>query len=418
MLIKRLIFDEIQKVLDTNKIIILRWPRQVGKTTIMKDLQTTFKSQKTVFLDMDDLDIKEKIKTAWNLINYIKFEYSYQENEDIVIFLDEFQNIENAGVFLKNIYDKYSNIKLICSWSSSLEITKNIEHLTGRKIVFDITPFTFKEYLKARKFKNYNIKFNINNFNEINDFYNIYQNELENFLKEYLTIWWYPEIVLTTWNIRKNIAKDIIETYIQKDITSFLHIENIQAFNNLLKIISSQIWSLLNKSELNATLWISINTLKKYLNILEWTFIINILNPFYKNVRKELSKMPKIYFNDMWIRNYLLYWNLEELPTANIWELVENFVYNELKLKDNNWINFYRTISKAEIDFIFQKSFDKIIPMEVKYRNKVNVPEIMQNFSKNYSSKIDKKIIITKNKLEIKEDVYLIPACLVSFINL
>ncbi|MBS8121551.1 ATP-binding protein [Candidatus Vampirococcus lugosii] len=186
----------------------------------------------------------------------------------------------------------------------------------------------------------------------------------------------------------------------------------------MLKIISSQIGSLLNKSELNATLGISINTLKKYLNILEGTFIINILNPFYKNVRKELSKMPKIYFNDMGIRNYLLYGNLEELPTANIGELVENFVYNELKLKDNNGINFYRTISKAEIDFIFQKSFDKIIPMEVKYRNKVNVPEIMQNFSKNYSSKIDKKIIITKNKLEIKEDVYLIPACLVSFINL
>ncbi|MBS8121550.1 ATP-binding protein [Candidatus Vampirococcus lugosii] len=216
MLIKRLIFDEIQKVLDTNKIIILRGPRQVGKTTIMKDLQTTFKSQKTVFLDMDDLDIKEKIKTAGNLINYIKFEYSYQENEDIVIFLDEFQNIENAGVFLKNIYDKYSNIKLICSGSSSLEITKNIEHLTGRKIVFDITPFTFKEYLKARKFKNYNIKFNINNFNEINDFYNIYQNELENFLKEYLTIGGYPEIVLTTGNIRKNIAKDITKHIFKK----------------------------------------------------------------------------------------------------------------------------------------------------------------------------------------------------------
>lgn len=418
MIIKRNIFDKIIEVLDSKKIIILRWPRQVWKTTLMKDIQSFLGDKKTVFFNMDDLDIKSKISTPKDLLKYIKFEFWYNENEEITIFLDEFQNIENAWIFLKNIYDSYSNISIICSWSSSLEITKNSEFLTGRKIIFDITWFTFLEYLKANNFKNNDLKFSLDNFDEIISFYGFYKKELEKYLEEYLTIWWYPEIVLTSWNLRQQIAKDIIETYIKKDITSFLRVENITAFNNLIKIFSSQIWNLVNKSEINTTLWISINTLWKYIEILEWTFILNLVNPYFSNIRKELSKMPKIYFNDLWLRNYVLYWNLNILQSQDIWELVENFIYNELKEKSNIWINFYRTISKSEIDFIFQKSYDELIPIEVKYRNKVSIPESIKIFNDNYNDKVKENIIFTKDILDKKDNIYLIPSCLIWFINL
>ncbi len=418
MIIKRDIFDKIVEVLDSKKIIILRWPRQVWKTTLMKDIQTFMSSKKTIFLNMDDLDIKSKISTPKDLLNYIKYEFWYSENEKITIFLDEFQNIENAGVFLKNIYDSYPNISLICSWSSSLEITKNSEFLTGRKIIFDITWFTFLEYLKTKNFKNREIKFSLDDFDEIKSFYEFYSKDLEQNLEEYLTIGWYPEIVLTSWNIRQQIANDIIETYIKKDITAFLKIENITAFNNLIKILASQIWNLVNKSEINATLWISINTLIKYLEILEWTYILNLVNPYFSNIRKELSKMPKVYFNDLWLRNYLLYWNLNALQSQDIGQLIENYIYNELMQKENIWINFYRTISKSEIDFVFQKAYDEIIPIEVKYRNKVTIPESIRNFNKNYTKKVNKSIIFTKNILEKKENVYFIPSCMIWFISL
>lgn len=150
---------------------------------------------------------------------------------------------------------------LILSWFSiNLEITKNLEFLTGRKIVFDITSFTFSKYLKTKEFKNINSKFNLEKLDEIKEFYKFYKNYLDQFLEEYLTIWWYPEIVLTSWDLRQQIAKDIIE---------FLRVENITSFNNLIKILASQIWNLVNKSEINSTLWISINSLVKYLEILE-----------------------------------------------------------------------------------------------------------------------------------------------------
>lgn len=376
-----------------------------------------FIRQKTIFLNMDDLDLRSKISTPKDLLNYIKYEFWYIENESITIFLDEFQNIENAWVFLKNIYDTYKNISLICSWSSSLEITKNSEFLTGRKIIFDITWFTFLEYLKTKNFKNIDVKFDLKDFDEIKWFYNFYSKELNQFLQEYLTIWWYPEIVLTKWALRQKIAKDIIETYIKKDITAFLKVENIRAFNNLIKIFASQIWNLVNKSEINTTLWISINTLTRYIEILEWTFIINLVNPYFSNIRKEISKMPKIYFNDLWMRNYILYWHLDILQSQDIWELVENFIFNELKQKENIAVNFYRTISKSEIDFIFQKTFDEIIPIEVKYRNKVSIPESIKNFNENYKNKVKQNIIFTKDILDKKDNIYMIPSSLIWFIN-
>jgi len=90
--------------------------------------------------------------------------------------------------------------------------------------------------------------------------------------------------------------------------------------------------------------------------------------------------MPKVYFNDLGLRNYILYGNIEMLQVQDMGALVENFVYNELKQKQNTAINFYRTLAKSEIDFIFQKSFDEILPIEVKYRSKVVINESIKNF--------------------------------------
>jgi predicted AAA+ superfamily ATPase len=137
---------------------------------------------------MDNLDLHSKVVTPQDLLNYLKYEFGYIENEQITLFLDEFQNIKNAGVFLKNLYDSHKNISLICSGSSSLEITKNSEYLTGRKILFDITPFHFSEYLTTRNFKHANTKIPLENFEQLQAFWNFYSTELNQFLEEYVTI--------------------------------------------------------------------------------------------------------------------------------------------------------------------------------------------------------------------------------------
>lgn len=419
MQIKRKIFDEIKEYIFSDKILILRWPRQVGKTTLMKQLQNTIKSEKTVFLNLDNLDLINKIKTPNDLISYLKFEYNYIEWEKIYLFLDEFQNIKQSWLFLKNIYDEYKNIKLICSWSSSLEITKNTEFLTWRKFIFDITSFNFSEYLQAKSFKNFNLQFDIEkDFKELELFYSTYKNEIERYFLEYLLIWWYPEVVLSSGKERQYIIKEIVDTYIKKDITQFLKIENILAFNNLIKLLSSQIWNLVNKTEINWIIWTSINTLNKYIDILVGTYVFSFVSPFYTNIRKEIVKMQKVFCRDLWMRNYLLYWKLEEFSISDIWVLVENFIYNELYIKDNYALNIYQTISRSEIDFIFSKAYNKIIPIEVKYRNKVNFPVVMKNFGENYNDKIDKKILFTKDLLKQEYNTYYIPSCLIWFVKL
>ena len=420
MNIKRKIFSEIKKYLDSNKILILRWPRQVWKTTLMKQLQDTIKNEKTVFINLDNLDLINKIKTPSDLINYLKFEYSYTKSEKLYLFLDEFQNIKQSWLFLKNIYDEYKNIKLICSGSSSLEITKNSEFLTWRKFVFDITSFNFSEYLQSKSFKNYELEFDINkNFNDLESFYLVYKNELELYFNEYLLIWWYPEVVLSSNTEERNyIIRDIVDTYIKKDITQFLKVENVLAFNNLIKLLSNQIWNLVNKTEINWIIWTWINTLNKYIDILIWTYVFSFVSPFHTNIRKEITKMQKVFCRDLWMRNYLLYGILKEFSISDIWALVENFIYNELSNKYNYSLNIYQTISKSEIDFIFSKSYNELIPIEVKYRNKVNFPNVMKTFEENYKEKINKKILFTKNLIKQENNTYYIPSCLVWFVKI
>jgi predicted AAA+ superfamily ATPase len=113
------------------------------------------------------------------------------------------------------------------------------------------------------------------------------------------------------------------------------------------------------------------------------------------------------------MRNYLLYGRLEEFSISDIYALVENFIYNELSNKQSYSLNIYQTISQSEIDFIFSKSYNELIPIEVKYRNKINFPIGMKNFEANYQERINKKIIFTKNLLKQEENTYYVPSSLV-----
>jgi predicted AAA+ superfamily ATPase len=236
---------------------------------------------------------------------------------------------------------------------------------------------------------------------------------------EYLSFWGYPEIIETSLNDEKLIILDsIYKNYIEKDIIAFLKIENIRAFNNLIKILSWQVWNLLNKNEISNTIWISRITLDKYLEILSWTFIFDYLPPYFSNIRKELTKMPKVFARDLWILNYSLWKNLSLKNDIDLWAIVENFIYRELKNKNNfSKLYFYQTVSKSEIDFILEDFEKKLSVIEVKYRKKVVIPSIFKRFDDNYSELIKNKIIFTKDICKYENWIYYIPALLVSLID-
>lgn len=408
--------------LKKEKILILKWARQVGKTTLLRELEWYIQQEnlgKTLFLYADRIDNENIFSTPDNFLNYLKYNCNFPD-EYIFVFIDEFQFIRNAWMFLKNIFDAYKDkLQIIVSGSSSLEISKNSEFLTGRAIAFSIERIGFKEFFVYNQNLQNIPAFSTTNFDEIESFYGLFKQKLENDFLLYLTYGWYPEIITNKdIHIKERILSQIVETYIEKDIIHFLKIENIGAFNNLIKLLSSNIWNLVNIHEIASTLNISMQTVNKYLDILEWTFIFSRISPFFKNVRKELSKMPKIFVEDLWIKNYSLREFGSVSKKIDLWSEVENFVYNELSKRfEKKQIYFYRTISKAEIDFVIEKSFEKYILLEVKYRNK-NIPEpvVMRNFEENYWKQ--QKIIITKDYLWYKDGLYHIPATLFSFVDI
>jgi predicted AAA+ superfamily ATPase len=411
MHIDRDILSEIINCLDSGKVLILKGARQVGKTTLMMDIKNRLSGmgKKTFYISADEDFDHSIFQTPQHFIARLESETDLSAGL-VYVFIDEFQYIKNAGKFIKVLYDKYRyNMQLIVSGSSSLEITKNSEFLTGRKIEFPIHRIAFTEFLG---FKEPGIADMFRktpyNFNKWKLLYEVHATRIEILFAQFAQFGGYPEILTTeNYSLKKTLIRELISTYIQKDIIAFLKVENVSAFNNLLKVLCSETSNLLNKHSLANTLGISINTLNKYLDILQGTYVCRFLAPFHTNTRKEVSKMKKIFINDNGLRNFILNRFPPSYDDINGQE-AENLAFLALKHHTEEERFFYfRTISKSEIDFIVDSGEKKAV-VEVKFQNKVSsVPLAMRNFAKRYNTK--KFVVVTKRSFKETEDAFFIP---------
>ena len=416
-MINRTILAEIKSWLNKRKFIILNGARQVGKTTLLKVIEKEVKEKKA-FLFCDNLDFLGKIKTPDDLIFYLKEFHDFREDDPFFLFLDEFQYLKEAGLFLKNLYDQYPNLNILASGSSSLEIAKNSEFLTGRSVEFFISPISFREFFQYQIKKEIPKK-SLENFSEISRFYNFYQKKLESSLEQYLSWGGYPEIVTAKdEKSREKLLEGYAQKYLEKDVASFLKIENVLGFNNLIKLSADSIGRLVNINEISNTLNLAHQTVKKYFSVLEGTYVLNLITPFYRNVRSEVSKMPKVFFNDLGLRNYLLGINSSLLNRVDLSFEVENFVFNILQNSFNKkQIHFYRTNGGSEIDFLVEKEINKYLLIEVKYRSKVRRPAAFKNFSSKYPQSKATHLVITKDLLKKEDGIYYIPASLLGLMQ-
>lgn len=416
-MINREILEKIKPWLGKEKILILKGARQVGKTYLLEEIKKNLetKGKKVAYLFADDLDNQPMLKSLATMELYLE-QYHNFPNEYIYLMIDECQVLDEAGLLLKNIFDKHKDkIQLIVSGSSALEINKNSEYLTGRAIHFSIERVNFKEYFDFNEGISTK-RYELNDFKELEVFYDTFKLKLALSLGQYLAYGGYPEVLTTQGVVEKEeILKSVIKTYIDKDIINQLKVENVTGFNNLIKILAGQIGQLVNNHELSNTSNVSINTLKKYLEILTGTYIIDLVTPYFKNIRSEISKMPKVYILDIGIRNYLL--RSFNIGVSEQGGIMENFVYNILLTQcAKEYVHFYRTNGGAEIDFVIEDKENKLTLCEVKYRNQVSVPVIMKNFEERYEN-IGLKLIVTKDVLKKGSDVYFIPAVLLPFVK-
>jgi len=388
-LVQREIFSQLLKHLEKKEITVIIGPRQTGKTTLLGQLidhlvvnqKVPARQIKNFNLDLiTDLTL---LKDQSDFLRYLKAELKIHKS--LYVFIDEIQRLENPGIFLKGIYDLMLPVKFVVTGSSSLEMKSKIsESLAGRKRVFHLYPLSFYEFVN---FKDCSLAKVILDSDKISSFH---QKEILSLLYDFIIYGSYPRVVLEENNEEKiKLLEEIYSSYIERDVIGFMKVKNHFGYAKLMALLAGQIGQLVNFHEICATIKINYRTLENYLSILENTFILTLLRPFSTNLRKELTKMPKVYFVDTGLRNFALknFTPLEENRDKGL--LLENFIYSSLLKKWNGAIYFWRTKEKAEVDFVLKDFYGNIIPVEIKAQKmpKPSITRGLQTFIKTYQVK-------------------------------
>ncbi|MBA3047080.1 ATP-binding protein [Patescibacteria group bacterium] len=330
MNIKRQIQKNIEQNLFKGKIIIIYGARQVGKTTLVKEIQKKYFAKANYF-NCDEIDIRDALtdKTSTEIKAFL--------GHKKLIILDEAQRVKNIGLTLKLIIDNFPDLQIIATGSSSFDLSnKIVEPLTGRKIEYYLYPFSL---------------------GELRSIYSAI--ETDRLLETRMIFGMYPEIAQNQDNIAQNL-KSVARSYAYKDVLQYQNIKNPEILEKLLQAIALQIGNEVSYNELSNIIGIDKNTVSNYISILEKSFIIFRLNPFSRNLRNELKKLRKIYFYDNGIRNALIN-NLNPLNLRqDVGALWENFMISERLKYNNNYnidqnIYFWRTKQKQEIDYLEER---------------------------------------------------------------
>ncbi len=369
---KRALEKKIEKLWNEKEIIIIKGPRQAGKTTLMKYLNEKYGGS---YYTLEDDDVLRTFDRNPELL---------VDNE--TIFIDEVQLSEFAGKKIKRLYDKFEgNVKFVMSGSGAFDIAREVgASLVGRAFFLTLLPLSFEEFLSWNdefgfKLLNENKKNFLRFIKEGRDIFPIGGWEgLREFANEYMIWGGYPAVVLSKdREIKREKLKGIVDLTIERDLVRLFSLQDIGRMKKFVKTLSSLTGRLLNFSNLG----VDFKTAEKYIGVLEHSQIISLIEPFYKNERTVLKKAKKLYFYDLGFRNAILnnFTDIESRENSGF--LIENFVMRQLI--ENFEIRYWRTTGKTEVDFVIEAP---VFGMEVKsaFTRKVRG---LKSFIKKYNSK-------------------------------
>ncbi|MDO8967124.1 ATP-binding protein [Algoriphagus sp.] len=331
MQVSRTINSQLEYQLFKGKVLILYGARRTGKTTLVKHLLTKF-SEKSAYINCELQEYKDALSTTNSglLAEFIG-------NRELIIF-DEAQHISNIGLVLKVLVDTFPQVQFIATSSSSFELSGMVsEPLTGRSRQFLLLPFSLEEI--GQILNPIQIKANLPNF---------------------LRFGLYPQVFNSIGDEKIEELAEISSNYLYKDLFQFEQIKKPNLLFKLLAAIALQTGSESSLNELAQITGTNVHTVKRYLELLEKSFVIFRLNSFSRNLRKELAKSQKIYFYDVGIRNAVIR-NFNEMNLrTDVGGLWENFCITErIKFNQNHrrFVNtyFWRTYDQKEIDYIEEK---------------------------------------------------------------
>ena len=351
MLIKRDIQGKIEKDLWKGKIVIIYGARQVGKTTLVNQILEKY-SEESEYYNCEESDVAEGLSagTSTALKNFF--------GEKKLIILDEAQKIKDIGLKLKLLVDNFPKMQIIATGSSSFELANIInEPLTGRFYSYQLHPFSVFELKQI--------------YSEM---------EVKRLLERFLRIGLYPEVTkLGEQEAQKQISL-ITNNYLFKDIFTFREVRNPEVLTKLVQMLALQLGNEVSLDELSNSLGVSIETIERYIILLERAFVIFRLPAFSRNLRTEIKKSRKIYFYDCGIRNALIR-NFNSLDLrSDVGALWENFCITE-RMKANQRKDlspnqyFWRTYSQKEINYLEDQD-GKLSAFEFKWnKKKTKVPQ-------------------------------------------
>lgn len=389
-MVSRKLLGYLKTHIPKKEFTIIIGARQTGKSTLLRQLELFCKQEgiPAVFLNLEQKSILAELNE--NPLNLLKFLPVTEQR--VITFVDEVQYLDDPSNFLKLLFDEQiERLKIIATGSSAFYIDSSFkDSLAGRKRLFQLSTCTFDEYLvlggKADLY---------DEFNRIKK-----KSETRSTLLSHLRMEWesymiyggYPAVVTepdTQEKIEK--LKEIRDSFVKRDILES-GVQNETAFYNLFRILAEQTGNLVNINELSSKLRIKNETTASYLGIMQKCFHIALIKPFFRNLRKELIKMPKVYLLDTGLRNCLLN-NFQPISQRHdkgaLWETMVFRMLSDRYGQDE--VRYWRTTAGNEIDFVLphilspsaiEAKYDLHQVRTSKYKRfKETYPEIPLNFA-------------------------------------
>ena len=377
-MIPRALLPSISSRLFKGKAIVILGARQVGKTTLLEQLQKN-RSEKVLLLNADEPDIRERLSNATST------QLKQLVGKNKIVIIDEAQRIVNIGITLKLFTDKLKDIQVIATGSSALELANDInEPLTGRKFEYKMFPISLSELITANG-----------------------QLEEARMLETRLVYGMYPEVITNQGN-EKKILEGLSGSYLYKDIFSMYEVRRPEIIEKLLQALALQVCNEVSYNELAQLIGLDPITIEKYIHLLEQAFIIFRLYSLSRNHRNELKKSKKVYFYDNGIRNALIANFNPVALRQDKGALWENFMVSE-RLKQVNYNEqfcnkfFWRTTQQQEVDYIEERD-GKLAAFEFKWNKKAKY-KFSKTFSNNYPNSTF-KVITPENYLEFISEIH------------
>ncbi len=352
MFYRRNLLAKLERELETKQIVVLTGMRQVGKTTLLNYLFGKIGSSNKTFLDLENplhrkVFEEENFDNIWSNLK----QFGISPKKKAYIFLDEIQNLPQVSKAVKYFYDHWK-VKFFLTGSSSFYL-KNLfpESLAGRKLIFELFPLDFQEFLI---FKNIKKEFPSKFIHKAKKKNKIAYGKYFKYYQEYLEFGGFPAVVLEESHQRKRqLLEEIFKSYFEKDVKNLADFKDIAKLRDLILLLVPRLASKVDITKLASELSLTRETIYSYLAFLEQTYFLFLLPKFSQSLDRQAAGRKKLFFCDTGLANFL--------GKASLGQLFENSVFQNLRPKFGK-LYFYSKKGKNEIDFIV----DEKVALEVK----------------------------------------------------